>query len=27
MELVTGQSERPGHQQRLLQTFTEDIAH
>jgi len=25
MELVTRQSERPGHQQRLLQTFTEDI--
>jgi len=25
MELVTRQSERPGHQQRLLQTFTEDV--
>ena len=24
MELVTRQYERPGHQQRLLQTFTED---
>ena len=25
MELVTRQYERPGHQQRLLQTFTEDV--
>jgi len=25
MELVTRQSERPDHQQRLLQTFTEDV--
>jgi len=25
MELVTRQSEKPGHQQRLLQTFTEDV--
>jgi len=25
MELVTRQSERSGHQQRLLQTFTEDV--
>ena len=25
MELVTRQYERPGHQQSLLQTFTEDI--
>jgi len=25
MELVTRQSERPSHQQRLLQTFTEDV--
>ena len=25
MELVTRQSERLGHQQRLLQTFTEDV--
>jgi len=25
MELVTKQSERPGHQQRLLQAFTEDV--
>ena len=26
MELVTRQYERPGHQQRLLQTFTEDVS-
>jgi len=25
MELVTRQYERPGHQQTLLQTFTEDV--
>jgi len=25
MELVTRQSERPGHQQRLFQTFAEDV--
>jgi len=25
MELVTRQSERSGHQQRLLQAFTEDV--
>jgi len=25
MELVTRQSEKPGHQQRLLQAFTEDV--
>jgi len=25
MELVTRQYERPGHQQRLLRTFTEDV--
>jgi len=25
MELVTRQYERPGHQQRLFQTFSEDV--
>jgi len=25
IEVVTRQYERPGHQQRLLQTFTEDV--